>query len=352
MADELSCALHARLPSGFELHAEFTLPLERAPITVLFGPSGAGKTTLLRMLAGLDRPEKGAIRFRDRTWFDSESGSSMRPQQRRAGYVAQDFALFPHLDVAANVAYAGKSNEYLKTFELAGLAERYPREISSGQRQRVALARALAAEPELLLLDEPLSALDAAARARTRRQLRDLLIASGVPCIVVTHDRMEAAAIGDWIAVIVNGRLRQCGPVQDVFQHPADSDVAESLGVENVLPAEIVGRHAGLMDLRTGSVQLQAVDAGDNGAVVVCIRAEDVAIARDSPQTSSVRNRLPGRVNSVTLEGPLARIELDCGFPLVAMITAQSAEELALKPGEQVCAIVKTTAVHLAGGVR
>jgi len=309
------------------------------------------------MLAGLDDPEKGAIAFRDRTWFDSASGVSLAPQERRAGYVAQDFALFPHLDVFHNIFYAArtaKRRELIKAFGLEELACRYPRELSSGQRQRVALARALAAEPVILLLDEPLSALDAAARARTRQQLRNRLLASGVSCILVTHDRMEAAALGDWIAVIAGGRVRQCGPVQDVFQHPADADVAESLAVENVLPAQIVGRHAGLVDLRTGSALLQAVDSSEAGVVVVCIRAEDVAIARDSPQTSSVRNRLAGCVNSVTVEGPLARIELDCGFPLVAMITAQSAQELTLKPGDQVCAIVKTTAVHVAarsGGV-
>jgi len=241
-----------------------------------------------------------------------------------------------------------------QTFGLDDLGMRYPRSLSSGQRQRVALARALAAEPALLLLDEPLSALDAAARSRTRQQLRNLLLSSGVPCIVVTHDRMEAIALGDWIAVMVDGRVRQCGPVQEVFQRPADSQVAESVGVENVLPARIVSRDAGLLTIETGGAHLQAVDSGEGGVLAVCIRAEDVAIAHDSAVTSSMRNRLPGRVTSVTLEGPLARVELDCGFPLVALITAQSAQELELKAGEAVCAIVKTTAVHVAarsGGV-
>ena len=216
MADELSCVCRTRLASGFELDAGLRLPLDRTPITVLFGPSGAGKTTLLRMLAGLDRPLEGAIAFRGQTWFDSARGISLAPQQRRAGYVAQDYALFPHLTVSDNIAYAarpGKRREYLKAFGLSELAGRYPRAISSGQRQRVALARALAAEPALLLLDEPLSAFDAAARTRTRQQLRQMLLASGVPSIVVTHDRMEAVALGDWIAVISAGRVRQCGPV-------------------------------------------------------------------------------------------------------------------------------------------
>jgi molybdate transport system ATP-binding protein len=357
MADELSCVSSTRLASGFEVHADLKLPLDRAPVTVLFGPSGAGKTTLLRMLAGLDRPLEGAIVFRGQTWFDSAQGLCLAPQQRRAGYVAQDFALFPHLTVAANIFYAarpGKRREYLKTFGLDELAGRYPRAISSGQRQRVALARALAAEPALLLLDEPLSALDAAARARTRQQLRNQLLTSGVPCIVVTHDRMEAIALGDWIAVMVDGRVRQCGPVQEVFQRPADSQVAESVGVENVLPARIVSRERGLLTIETGGAHLQVVDSGEDGVLAACIRAEDVAIAREPATPTSMRNRLPGRVTSVTLEGPLARVELDCGFPLVALITAQSAQELELKTGEAVCAIVKATSVHVAarsGGV-
>jgi molybdate transport system ATP-binding protein len=357
MADELNCVCRTRLASGFELDATMRLPLDRAPVTVLFGPSGAGKTTLLRMLAGLERPLDGAIAFRGQPWFDAARGICLPPQQRRAGYVAQDYALFPHLNVFDNVTYAarpGTRREHLKAFGLEDLAGRYPRAISNGQRQRVALARALAAEPALLLLDEPLSALDAAARKRTRQQLRQMLLESGVPCILVTHDRMEAVALGDWIAVMSVGRVRQCGPVQEVFRRPADAAVAESVGVENVLPARIVSRDGGLLTLETGGAQLQAIDSGEGGVLAVCIRAEDVALARDSAPASSMRNRLAGRVTSVTLEGPLARVELDCGFPLVAAITAQSAHEMELKPGDAVCAIVKTTSVHVAarsGGV-
>jgi molybdate transport system ATP-binding protein len=351
MASELTCVCRRRLASGFELDAELRLPLERAAITVLFGPSGAGKTTLLRMIAGLDRPGDGEICFRGESWFDAARGVCLPPQQRRAGYVAQDYALFPHLTVAANIAYAarpGRGAEHLKAFGLGELAGRYPRAISSGQRQRVALARALAAEPAVLLLDEPLSALDAATRTRTREQLRQLLLTAGVPSLIVTHDRMEAVALGDWIAVMTEGKVRQSGPVDEVFQRPADAHVAESLGVENVLPAKILGRSAGLLSLETGGAQLQAVDSGEEGAVVACIRAEDVAITREPPHASSIRNRLAGRVAGVTIEGPLARVTLECGVRLVSLITAQSARELELKPGDEVCAILKTTSIHLA----
>ena len=353
MADELTCVCRARLASGFELDATLELPLERARITVLFGASGAGKSTLLRMLCGLERPREGAVAFRGRSWVDVGRGLCLPPQERRAVYVAQDYALFPHLTVLENVSYAaraGKAREHLQAFGLDDLGGRYPRALSSGQRQRVALARALAAEPALLLLDEPLSALDAATRARTRQQLRQMLLASGVPCIVVTHDRMEAVALGDWIAVMANGRVRQCGPLHDVFQSPADGEVAESLGVENVLPARIVARTSGLLTLETGGAYLQSVDGGETGEVVVCLRAEDVAITRDAAPPSSMRNRIAGSVTAVSVEGPLARVELDCGFPLVALITAQSAQEMELKAGDAVSAMIKTTAVHVAGG--
>ena len=180
-----------------------------------------------------------------------------------------------------------------------------------------------------------------------RYELRRLLLAGGVPSIVVTHDRMEAVALGDWMAVMVEGRIRQAGPVQRGLPPSGRSQVAESVGVENVLPAEVLGREAGLLTLQVGEARLQCVDSGETGPAYACIHAEDVAITREAG-VSSARNRLTGQVRSVTVEGALARIELDCGFPLVAMVTAQSAGELALREGERVDAVVKATAVHLA----
>ena len=345
MAGELICRCALRM-----VDADLRLPLECAPVTVLFGPSGAGKTTLLRMLAGLEQPHSGEILFRGETWFDSTRGVSLPPQKRRAGFLFQEYALFPHLSVLENIAYAAdpaRARDLLRRFDLETLAGSKPRGISGGQQQRVALARAIAAEPSLLLLDEPLSALDAATRRQTRHELRSLLLESKVPSIVVTHDRTEAIALGDWMAVMVDGRIRQTGPVQEVFRRPADARVAESVGVENVLPAEIAGRSGELLVLRVGHRQLECVDGGENGAVFVCVRAEDVALARPGPQHSSARNRLAGTVVSVSIEGPLARVELDCGFPLVALITAQSAGEWGLRPGEEVSAIIKTTSVHI-----
>jgi molybdate transport system ATP-binding protein len=354
MADELICRCRKRLSPGFELDAELSIPLDQSRVTVLFGPSGSGKTTLLRLLAGLDRPDEGVISFRGDTWYDSSRALHLPPQQRRAGFLFQDYALFPHLTVAQNVAFAAgreRAAELMETFGLVDMAARYPRGISGGQQQRVALARALAAGSALLLLDEPLSALDAASRVRVRTDLRRMLLSSGVPAIVVTHDRAEAIALGDWMAVLVSGRIRQTGPVREVLRHPADVSAAESVGVENVLPAEIIARDPGLLTLQVGEQHLQCVDSGETGPLFACIHADDIALSRDVARSSSVRNRLTGRVISVLREGPLARVELDCGFPLIAVITAQSAAEMDLKPDDTVCAVVKATAVHTAAAV-
>ena len=356
MAGELICECRKRLASGFEVDASLRIPLAASPVTILFGPSGAGKTTLLRMLAGLDRPQSGQIAFRGKRWFDGAEGLELDPQQRRAAFLFQDYALFPHMTVRENVAYAagrGRAEGLLVRFDLAELADRLPRAISGGQAQRVALVRALAAGPELLLLDEPLSALDEATRVRTRRELRRILLECRVPSVVVTHDRTEAIALGDWMAVMIDGRIRQVGPVEDVFRKPADAVVAGSVGVENVLLAEIVGREAGLVTLAVGERTLAAIDSGDAGPVHACIRAEDVGITRESgAAASTIRNRIPGVIRAVSVEGPLARIEMDCSFPLVALVTAQSAADLALAPGDAVAAVLKTTSVYVTAALQ
>ncbi len=348
MAGELICRCRKRFATGFTVDADCRIPLDEAPVTALFGPSGAGKTTLLRMIAGLERPDSGKIAFRGEEWFGARS---LPPQQRRAGFLFQEYALFPHLTAEANIGFGARTAEraehFITAFHLGDLRGQFPGQLSGGQQQRVALARALAANPALLLLDEPLSALDAPLRSRTRQDLRRMLLESGIPSLVVTHDRAEAIALGDWIAVMIDGAIRQAGPVREVFRRPSDQYVAEALGVENILDAEIVERAGGLLTLGIGAARVECVDQGEDGAVMACIRAEDVAVARDTHRDSSARNRIAGVVRVVAFEGPIARVEIDCGFPLVALITAQSASELDLKTGERVCAVVKAASVHL-----
>jgi molybdate transport system ATP-binding protein len=352
MDDELSVDVRKRHAGGPEIAAALRLPLGKHSVTVLFGPSGAGKTTVLRLIAGLDTPGAGSIRCGEEVWYDGARGIDMPPQNRRVGYLSQDYAIFPHLTVRGNVSYGARGwdvHGLLARFELAELAERYPRQLSGGQLQRVALARALAAQPRLLLLDEPLSALDAPTRLRMRGDLRQLLAGVQIPAIVVTHDRSEALALGDSIAIMIDGKLRQAGAVDSVFDSPADADVAAAVGVETICPAHVVSRSAGLVTVEIGGARMVAVDtAGASADVFACIRAESVTIERNpSGNPTSARNRLAARIVSVIPEGPLARVTLDCGFRLTAIVTRQSQEEMRLQEGEQVTAVVKATSIRI-----
>jgi molybdenum ABC transporter ATP-binding protein len=362
MAGALTVDIEKRFASGAIVSARFETAIRGGAIVVLFGPSGAGKTTVVRSVAGLEKPDRGTIRFAGDTWFDRD-GRWTPPQARRVGYVGQEPALFPHLTVRANVGYglrgrptaAGargseRIDEILALLDLAGLQGRRPHELSGGQTQRAALARALAPEPRLLLLDEPFAALDAPARVRLRSDLRSIVRALGASVVLVTHDRTEAIALGDELVVLAEGRVRQVGPVLDVFRRPADLVVARTVGVESVLPARIERTENGLIDLAVAGRTLRAVDADLDGRpqeVFACIRAEDVTLERAAAPGASARNHLPGRVVSIDSEGPLERVNLDCGFPLVALITRNAREELALAEGVPIVAAIKATAVHL-----
>jgi len=359
----LSVELHRTYSRGPSIAAVFDLDLGAAQTLILFGPSGAGKTTVLRCLAGLERPDGGRITLGPETWFDRVRGVSLAPQRRQIGYLPQGLALFPHLDVRANVAFgavdlpdderAAHVAELLSLLNLVGLEHRRPGQLSAGQQQRVALARALCRRPRLLLLDEPLSALDTPTRETLRSELRDLLRAGGVPAIAVTHDRSEALALGDRVGVMVGGAVRQLGPTLEVFDRPADESVARILGVETVMPATVLEAARGLLRLRVGRAELAAVGDHPVGAsVIISIRAEDVILLGASVDTAvaaSARNRLPGRVVSIEPAGPLVRVRIDCGFPLVAAVTRPAIDELDLGPGASVAAMVKAPAVHVIG---
>jgi molybdate transport system ATP-binding protein len=359
MADQMMVDVEKRFHGGATIAAALDVSFEPGSVFVLFGPSGAGKTTLLRCVAGLERPDRGVIRFRGTTWFDAGMARSLEPQHRRIGYVFQEPALFPHLTVRANIehglfrqaaaARAGRADEMLALVGMSAFAARYPRELSGGQAQRVALARALAPEPALLLLDEPWGSLDTPTRRQVRGDLRRVIQRAGIPTVLVTHDRTEAIALGDEIAVLVEGRVRQTGPIADVFRRPADFAVARALGVESLVHARIIGSEDGLLELCVGTTTLRAVDADvdrRDAELVACIRAEDVTLLKQS-SAGSARNHFPARVVTIDAEGPVERVGLDCGFPLVALITRQAREEMALTEGSAVVAAVKATSVHL-----
>jgi molybdate transport system ATP-binding protein len=360
MSARIQATFVKRFPGGPEIRADSLRTSEGAIVTVLFGPSGAGKTTILRCLAGLLRPDEGQIRFGEQTWSNAAEGLFLPPRKRRIGFVPQQYALFPHLSVEKNLAYGlqaldrierpARVAEMISWLGLTGLEKRLPRELSGGQQQRVALGRAVARRPALLLLDEPLAALDAPTRARLRGELRQLLKQAGIPTVLVTHDRADALAIGDELVVTDSGKIVQQGNPSEVFSRPANLSVAGIVAVETVRPGKVL-QSGELMTVAVGDQKLTAVGSEISPGVtdvLVCIRAEDVTVIKGGEMSkSSPRNSLPAVVREFTAEGPLVRVELDCGFPLTALLTKQACEELALKKGDRVLALVKAPNVHL-----
>lgn len=300
MAHTLLIDIERRFPGGPTVRARLD-PLPSGSTTVLFGPSGAGKTTVLRCVAGLDRPDVGRVACGDQLW--SEGRTFLSPQARRVGYLFQDYALFPHMTVAQNVGYGVRDpaqrrqvvRRLLDRFDIAALADRRPAQLSGGQAQRVALARALAPDPTVLLLDEPLSALDVQTRSALRRELREILTQVDVPTLVVTHDRAEAAALGDRLVLLARGQVLQQGPTAALFQRPTSAEAARVLGIENVWDrATEPEKHAvGVQLLREPSD-------------LICLHAEDLELCSTG---SAVR----GQIRILESEGPVDRVVVAVG---------------------------------------
>jgi molybdate transport system ATP-binding protein len=361
MAAALILRFRKRFPKGALIDAELQVRLDPPSITVLFGPSGAGKTTILRAIAGLERSPNCVIHFGRETWVDDHTGVFVPPQRRRIGFLFQDYALFSHLTVAGNIRYGLRglsaneqrlrTSELLERFQLQDLAVRHPHQLSGGQKQRVALARTLAPQPRLLLLDEPLSALDGPTREVLRGELRNLLSSLSIPVLLVTHDRMEALALGDEIAIMNEGRIVQHGLIEEVFRRPLTPAIAKIVAVETVQRARVLQADEELVTIAVGEARLIAAARdfpSEAKEAFVCIRAEDVLLLkRIETISASARNRLPGIVKSLIHEGPMWRIELDCGFPLKALLTRQACEELAIRESDHVLAMIKATNVHL-----
>jgi len=324
-----------RLAVGLELGRE-TL--------ALVGPSGAGKSSVLRAIAGLLRPERGRVVLGAEIWLDTEAGIDLAPERRSVGLVFQEYALFPHLDVRRNVAFGGRErvDELLERFRISHLASARPGDLSGGERQRVALARALARDPAVLLLDEPLSALDAHTRGVVRGELAELLAELQLPTLLVTHDFEDAAALADRVGVIVEGRVLQLGAASELLAAPADAFVASFTGA-NLLHGTARPGANGLTEvvLDAGGSAF-STDAGD-GRVGLAVYPWEVALARAESGDSAV-NQIRGDVRSLVVLGNRVRVRVGA---LTAEVTAASAERLALAEGEPVIASFKATACRL-----
>jgi molybdate transport system ATP-binding protein len=337
--DPLDFALDVPLRE-FGLDVELTVGRE---VVALVGPSGAGKTTLLRALAGL-RHARGRISVGGTDWLNSARGTDLPAEERSVGLVFQEYALFPHLTVRKNVEFGRKGGAaLLARFGLGPLANAKPPELSGGERQRVALARALAPDPAVLLLDEPLSALDAHTRGEVRNELQQLLREADRPTLVVTHDFEDAATLAGKVGVLVDGRLRQLGTPAELVAAPADPFVATLTGA-NVL-AGIARRVAWLTELELpGGERIRSADAVE-GAAVALVYPWDVTLSRTAPDDSA-QNHLEGAVASLVPVGNRVRVRVG---PLTAEITSDSAERLALRVGDRAVASFKATATRLLG---
>jgi molybdate transport system ATP-binding protein len=354
MTLDVDITFHYRSGSGIACRWQHAL--EEARVTVLLGASGSGKTTVLRCLAGLERPQHGHVRFGDRVWFDAAAHVNLPPDRRHIGVLFQEYALFPHLTVARNIAFGAahlqrhsvsrRVQELLEMFRLQGLEARLPRQLSGGQQQRVALARAVFRRPTLLLLDEPLSALDRPTREEVREELRGLIHTLDVPTYIVSHDRIDAITLADRTVLIDQGRIVQSGTTQEVFDRPVTAAAARLVGIDTILLGRIVAVEDGLATVVVGQQQIRAeAPAGPGHEAALCIRAEDVALARNPEIAVSSVNRWRAIVRSETTEGPFVRVGLDCGFKLAALVTRDAWQRLSLRPGEEVWAVVKAATI-------
>jgi len=361
--------LDARFRKRFTAPAqEFVLEVEfQAPpgFTILFGASGAGKTTLLDCVAGLAQPDSGRIAIGGRTLFEAAQNINLPVAKRRVGYVFQSLALFPHLTVEQNVQYglaplppperAAQAAAVLRAFHIAHLAQRYPKEISGGESQRTALARTLVTDPAVLLLDEPLAALDAATKAKIIDDLRQWNQAHRIPILYVTHSREEVFALGECVIVLEAGRIVAQGTPHEVISAPLQETVAQLVGFENIFDAIVESVHPArgtmscLIPGDGGPILLETplVRGGVGSSLRVGIRAGDILLATPAPVGLSARNVIPGRIVSIEQRDVIVVARVKCRVEMEVHLTLAARDSLQLAPGLEVWLVIKTHSCHL-----
>jgi len=356
----LSVRIRKGFSGGFELAAEFEAA---AGITILFGRSGAGKTTVLGCVAGLLTPDAGRIAVGRRVLFDRGQNLDVPVAQRNVGYVFQDLALFPHLTAEQNIAYGlGRLAEgerrrrvqaILDQFRIAHGASHKPSELSGGERQRVALARSLVIEPQVLLLDEPLAALDQPTQSQLIADLRSWNREHQIPILYITHSQREVFALGERVVVLEEGKILAEGAPQEVMRAPRQETMAQLAGFENIFNARVLALHEphGTMTCRlegsTAELEVPLAQAAPGSTVRIAVRAGDILMAVQRPQGLSARNVLAGRLVSLEQQGIAVHAAVDCGIVFQVKLTPSARESLALAAGREVWLVIKTYSCHL-----
>ncbi len=335
---------------GFSLR-KINLEVQGGEYFVILGPTGAGKTLLLEIVAGFHRPDEGKI------IVGGEDVTDLPPERRRIGFVYQEYFLFPHLKVRENVEFGlrmrgedekkirRRSLRIMRALGIDHLKARYPAALSGGEKQRVALARALVLEPRLLLLDEPLSALDPITRENLRNELKSVHRRFGTTFIHVTHDREEALLLADRIGVMNKGRIVEIGEPEKIFRKPRSEFVANFVGFENVFRGTSVAK-GGIAEVDLGNgVRIEAVGE-KSGGVKACIRPEEIFLSK-RPLESSGRNVLRGWISEISDRGATVRLKVRAGKEFAVIVTKRSFEDLKLRTGSKVYLTFKASAVHL-----
>ena len=338
---------------------DINLDVPKRNVMAIIGPSGSGKTTLLRLIGLLEEPTSGNIAF---DGVNTNASEKVRLEMRRRMVIVFQKPIVFSGSVYDNVAYGLKIRGHgrrptrekvlhaLDTADLSGYENRRARSLSGGEVQRVALARAMVTEPELLLLDEPTANLDPVSTIRVEALITRVIRELHTTVIMATHDMAQGQRLADQIGVLMEGKMLQIGTPSEIFNLPNSMQVAHFVGVENVLEGVIASKEHGLVNIRIGTHLIEGISSLDTGAQVsACIRPEEVTLAL-TQASSSARNTFSGTITSIASTGPLVRVAIDCGFPLVALITTRSAEEMELQRGMEVCASFKATGVHIVEG--
>lgn len=329
-------------------------------LLALFGRSGAGKTTLINMLAGLARPDVGRITLDERTLFDSAAGIDLPPERRRIGYVFQEGRLFPHLDVRGNLLYghrrapaADRPIEFDEIVELLGISHllaRRPASLSGGEKQRVAIGRALLSSPKLLLLDEPLAALDGERKAEILPYIERLRDELSLPIVYVSHDPTEILRLADHVLLLEQGSIAASGPVADIFGRPELQRLVGAAEAGTVLTARLESHDEAFalsyLRFAGGRLAIARVAAEVGSEMRLRIRARDVSLALTRLSGLSIQNIIPARIAAIhPADGPNVDVELDAGAPLWARVTARAVHDLSLAIGRDVFALVKAVSI-------